>query len=76
MTDDQLFLFADETVTHLEAALDKAKQLRELGRDRVQGKHEDAGTRKKLTLLARDLYSTVDDAGTAANAVWGEVQDA
>ena len=81
MDEDQLFLFADEVIDHLNAALDKARQIKEMAKIQVKARgtwqyqrHLGAEEKKKLHALARDMYFNVDDAGTAANAMLGEVQ--
>lgn len=74
MDEDQLFLFADETIDHLNAALDKARQVKETARSKIQQQHLGPYEVKKLRVLARDIRTNIDDAGTAAEAVLGEVQ--
>jgi hypothetical protein len=73
MLDDQLFLFADEAVDHLTTALAKAKMVREIGRDRAQGKYLDLVQRKSARVLIHDLVTNCEDAKTAVQAARNEL---
>lgn len=69
---DDLFPYADEAADHLATALQRVRRAKDITRE--------LGTRflpseaAELEKLMKEADKAIDDAATAVNALWGEVQ--